>query len=466
MRQPPWFPADVLHVYSDGRLDVAVGGRRQVVNAFPELADAELKPGDEVFLDQELSAAVLRNGESRRTGVVSVVDEVVDEHVILRGNGDEQFVARCAPGLTATLRAGDRVLYKRETQCVLARLPQRTGSHHLLEELPPGRFSDIGGLDDVIADIRRDLNLHLLRGDLVARYHLTLMRGITLVGPPGTGKTMIAGGIANYLRETHPDTRFFHVKPGALRGMYYGESEARIRELFGTARRAPGLVAIFFDELETYGARGSGPGQDIDGRVLGAILAEIDGLGRSGKILCIGATNRLDLCDEAMVREGRFKDRVYHVGRPGREATRQILRRYLTDDLPYGQGESVETVVEAAIGHLFAEQGGAGSVATITLANGERQRVTAPAVLSGALLASAVERAKHVAADREEAPDGGLCVSDVLTALDQALSAEADKLKAPHAARRILDLPGAADIARVEIPNQRRPRRYRYLRAA
>jgi proteasome-associated ATPase len=368
--------------------------------------------------------------------------------------------------LVAALRAGDRVLYKRETQCVLAALRQRTESHHLLEDLPPGRFCDVGGLDDVIADIRRDLSLHLLRRDLVSRYRLSLMRGITLVGPPGTGKTMIAGGIAHYLRESHPDTRFFHVKPGALRGMYYGESEARVRELFAAARRAPGLVAIFFDELETYGARAAGLGQDIDGRVLGSILAEIDGLGRSGKILCIGATNRLDLCDEAMVREGRFKDRIYHIGRPGREATRQILQRYLTEDLPYRQGESADAIVEAAIGHLFAEQGGAAPVATITLANGERQLVTAPAVLSGALLASAVERAKHVAADREEAADGGVCVTDVLTALDQALSAEGDKLKAPHAARRILDFAAAAEIVRVEIPNQRRPRRHRYLRAA
>jgi proteasome-associated ATPase len=305
---------------------------------------------------------------------------------------------------------------------------------------------------------------------VVAAYRLQLMRGLTLVGPPGTGKTMLAGAVAGYLSETRPDTRFLHVKPGALRGMYYGETEARIRELFTVARRAPGLVVIFFDELDTFGARGSGIGHEIDDRVMGALLAEIDGLEPSDDILCIGATNRLDLCDDALVRQGRLADRIYHVQRPGREAARQIFARYLPPDLPYAADGEASTgamaVIDAAVGFLFAPRGGAGPIATVTLADSTRDEITAPAVISGALIASAVERAKHVAAARHADGSGGLAVEDVLAALDQALSAEADKIRSPAAARRTLDFPGAADIVHVDIPANRRPRRYRYLRAA
>ena len=470
LREPPWYPADVLRVYADGSLDVAVGGRRQVVAAMPELTGVALRPGDEVFLGRELTAAVARNNEAQHTGVVGIVADTLEGLVILRGSNDEEIVALCAPQLAATLRVGDRVLYKRDTHCIVARLAERTQSPYLLEQPPRVCFSDIGGLDPVIAEIQRDLDLHLLHPELSASYRLRLLRGLTLAGPPGTGKTMLAGAIANYVVEMRPDTRFLHIKPGALRGAYYGESEARIRELFAVARRAPGLVVMFFDELDTFGARGNGLDHAIDDRVMGALLAELDGLETADHILCIGATNRLDLCDDALVRERRFKDRLYHVPRPNRDAGRQVLARYLTPELPYAASGDAEGAaagaIDAAVGFLYAARGGAAPLATVTLADGTRHEITAPAVLSGALLAGAVERAKHVAAHRQVNGGIGLIAEDVLGALDDALSAEADKIRVPHAARRILDFPGANDIVLVEVAASRRPRRYRYLRAA
>lgn len=465
---PPWYPADVLRVRLDGRLEVAVNGRRQVVAAAPELDLATLRPGAEVFLSRDENAAIALGDGDQRVGVIGVVAEAEGERVVLRGVADEEIVATCAASLAATLRAGDRVLYRRESHCVIEQLPARETSPFLLERPPAVTFADVGGLDDVIADIQRDLDLHLRHPERVRAYRLRLLRGITLVGPAGTGKTLLASAMANYL-DAAGTTRFLYVKPGALRGSWYGESEARIRELFRVARRAPGLCVCFFDEADNFGARGAGIGQDIDGRVLASFLTEVDGLETAGRLLLVAATNRLDLCDEALVRPGRFGDRIYTIGRPGREAARQIFAQYLRPDLPYwprGDGPAeAATLIDAAVAYLYAPQGGAGMLGTVTLTNGERHEVAAPAVMSGALIASAVERAKHAAAARHTETDGGLTIEDLLAALDQALAAEVDKLRAPHAARRLLDFPGAEEIVRVEIPVRRRPRRHRYLRA-
>ncbi|MGH7818392.1 MAG: AAA family ATPase, partial [Candidatus Binatia bacterium] len=468
LRQPPLFPADVVGGNGDGRLEVVVGGRRQVVVRAPELADLQLQTGDEVLLDAGLTAAVARNEHPRRSGVVGTISESRDGRVLLRGLNDQEFTPYCCPELARELDAGDRVVYKPESQLVVARLPKRTRSAWALEPPPRVTFADIGGLDAVIDEIRRDLDLHLSRSEVARAYGLRLMRGMVLVGPPGGGKTLTAGAIASYLRERDAATRFLHVKPGGIRGSFYGESESRIREVFSVARAAPGLCVVFFDELDALAARGTGIGQDIDGRVLGSLLAELNGLESEGKILAVGATNRLDLCDPALVRAGRFGDRVYTISRPNREAARDIFSKYLTADLPYWpRGDETRTnLIEAAVAHLYAARGGAGPVATVTFLNGERREVEPRDVVCGALVATAVERAKHAAAERHTEEDGGLRVEDLLEALDEALVAEAKKLRSPVAARHVLDFPRAEEIARVELPARRRPGRHRYLRAA
>jgi len=471
LQQPPWVLGYVLRVFPEGRVEVICGAQRLIVTVPPELGAERLEPGAEVCLNRELTLVVARNDEPRRCGAVATVSEALGATVVLRGVGDEETVGTCVPALASELRPGDRVVYNREMGVVLGRLPERDGRQYVLEAPPTVCFADIGGLDDVIAEIRALLDLHLRRSEVEQAYELRLPKGLILIGPPGGGKTLIAGAIARYIADVRADTRFLNVAPGALRGSYYGQTEQRIHELFEVAGRAPGLVVMFFDELDTYGARGTGIGQDIDGRVLGTLLTSISGLDAPPNVLIVAATNRLDLCDEALVRSERLGDRVFRIPRPNRDGARQILSKYLRPSLPYrdtevhDQAARAATITDDAVSHLYAERGGAAALAKVTFGNGQQRDVAAREVVTGALLSSAVERAKHAAAARHSGPDDGLTLEDVLEALDDALEAEKEKLRSPAAARRLLDVPDVETIIRVEVAPRRR-RRHRYLRAA
>jgi len=464
--QPPLHPAIVLRRCESGRLDVAGAGGRQIVAVHPNLEQDPPRPGDEVYLDPGSGIAVSRGDSGPRVGRVATVSEHLGDRAMVRGDGDEARMVICDPTVVGEVEVGDRLLVSAEVPCALERLPACRQSTHLLQTPPQTRLEDVGGLSALVDELREEFALHLFHPELVDAYALPILRGMTLVGPPGVGKTMLARGLARFLADVAPDTRFMNVSPGSLRGSYYGQTEARIQEVFRVARAEPGIVVIFLDELDSFGARGGSPGHEIDDRVMGTLLAEIDGLERSDRVLVIGATNRLELIDDALLRQGRFGDRIVDIPRPNRGATRSILAGLLAPGLPWAEGESPDSAVAAAVSFLHAPEGAAGTVVRLTLTDGTRQDVRARDVVSGALLASSVREAKKTAATRQIDDGPGLRGDDVIEALDRALCAEARKLSAVAVARRSLSIPRVNEIVAVEVPAERRVGAAATLRAA
>jgi proteasome-associated ATPase len=461
---PPQHAATVLGTLDGRRVQVAVAGRQQVLAAAPDLAVQELRAGDAVLVNNDFTAVVGR-GRPARLGNVARVSEVLEGCLVVRGAADEETIVDCAPEQLEQTQPGDRVVLAADAPVVLRRLARRESCEFDLGETPDVPFDRIAGHDRVVARLKSDLDLHLRHPAAVREYRLEVMRGMLLIGPPGVGKTLIAKAVAHHLAGQTEPVRFLAVPPGAFRGMWYGSSEQRIRELFASARAFPGLVVVFLDEIDSYGARDAGALHDVDSRVMGALLHELDGLGSARNVLVIGATNRLDLCEDALVREGRLGDHRYFLTRPDRAAARAILSGYLTADLPYAHGDgAVELVREAALAHLYAPNGGAGVLARATLGDGSAFEIRPRDVVSGAMLASAVGRAKHAAAQRSLRATTGLAAEDLLEALDEALDAEARRLCSPRVAARALDHPRAAEIVRVELAPERRLRRHRHTK--
>ena len=441
LTQPPSGYGTVLGRNDDDTVDVHAGGRKMRVSVDPEIA-ADLTRGREVVLNESLN--IVRARHPDRTGEVATVKEVMAEgdRVRVVGRADEERVVEMAAGLDGQpLRSGDTVLVDSRAGIVLERLPRPEVEELILEEVPDVSYADVGGLDEQIEQITDAVELPFLHGALFADYDLPAPKGVLLYGPPGCGKTLIAKAVANSLAgkvaEVSGDREarsfFLNIKGPELLNKYVGETERQIRLVFQRAREKSEQgwpVIVFFDEMESlFRTRGSGISSDIESTIVPQLLAEIDGVEALRNVIVIGASNREDLIDPAILRPGRLDVKI-KIQRPDAEAATAIFARYLKPDLPIA-AEMVETVgggdpakavqgmIERAAEEMYSADE-ASQFLEVTYQNGDKEIMYFRDFASGAMVESVVRRAKKLAIKREIAGGGrGINVEDLLASIRQ-----------------------------------------------
>jgi proteasome-associated ATPase len=475
---PPWHAAVFLGLVNAGHQGaamVALNGTPRVVRVADEVDPLELTPGDEVLLGPELNVVVGRShGSFLLEGDTAVFDRWLTDSRLMVKSRDELVVVRAAPALLESpLHAGDLLRWSRRLGFAFEQIPQSSGDHLFLEDTPVETFSAIGGLDRQIEEVQRAIRLHYDHADTVRRYGLRRKGSVLLAGPPGTGKTMLARAMANWMGRLAPSgrARFVNVKPAGLHSMWYGQSEANYREAFRVARdageREPSVpVVMFFDEVDAVGGSRGDWGHRVDDRVLTAFMAELDGLEDRGNVLVVAATNRRDALDPALLRPGRLGDLVLEIPRPNRVAGRDIFAKHLSKKLPFDSATDREGLLDLFVSRIYSPNG-LGELATVTLRNGKRHGVTAADLVSGATIASIAQSAIERACVREsETGESGVRSSDLLEAIDRQFDVAVRGLTARNCREYLLDLPQDVDVVQVEPRRTRVRREHRVLRIA
>ena len=378
-----------LLAWAGDHADVMIAGRRMRVAVAPSVA-RDLPPGQEVLVNA-LSVVVDVAGPER-AGQAAIVREVIDdERILVVARGEDERVALFLGGnARSRIQEGDTVIIDPRTGFANERV-ERTGIESLLlEEVPDVDYASIGGLSRQIERIRDAIELPVRHPELYREHALQPPRGLLLYGPPGCGKTLIAKAVAHSLADAVGTQKsyFLSVKGPELLNKYVGETERYIRTIFerGRAKAATGApVVIFFDEMDAlFRARGSGVSSDMETTIVPQLLTELDGIESLGNVIVIGASNREDMIDPAILRPGRLDVKI-EISRPDREASVDILGKYLTPGLPLAAEEvsahgspeaAVASMSGAAADYLFADATGA------------------PGLVSGAMLRNIVDRAK------------------------------------------------------------------------
>jgi len=429
LTRPPSPYGIVVGRNPDDQFDVLVNGRKLRVSVGGNIDCDTIELGSEVLLNDSMSIVEARHPE--HAGDVVTLTKVLEDGIraIVSFRGDDERVCELSDSLRgANLRSGDLLRLDSRSNLLLERLLQPEIEHLLLEHVPNVTFADIGGLDDQIEKIRDAVELPFLHADLFAEYQLPAPKGILLYGPPGCGKTLIAKAVANSLAQrvaakTGDDkgrSYFINIKGPELLNKYVGETERQIRLVFQRAREKSEEgwpVIIFFDEMDSmFRTRGTGVSSDMESTIVPQLLAEIDGADKLQNVIIIGATNREDLIDPAILRPGRLDVKI-RVDRPNRNAAQQILLRYLSDDLPFGEGCQIADIVDLAIDRIFAESA-ENRFLEITYQNGEKEELFYKDFLSGAMLENIVRRAKKKAIKRRiDGGDGGIITADLISSV-------------------------------------------------
>ena len=435
--QPPAAYGTLIEVFPDGTVDILTSGRKMHVAVSPGVSDAELVPGREVLLNEAMNVVAAHGWEV--TGEVVLVKELLDDgRVLVLSHGDEERVCRLAHSLAdEKVRAGDALLLEPRSGFVYERIPKAEVADLVLEEVPDIDYSDIGGLAGQIDLIRDAVELPYLHPDLYIEHQLKPPKGMLLYGPPGCGKTMIAKAVAASLsrkiaeKEGRPAAKsyFLNIKGPELLNKYVGETERHIRLIFQRAREKSGEgypVVVFFDEMESlFRTRGSGVSSDVETTIVPQLLAEIDGVEGLENVIVIGASNREDMIDPAILRPGRLDVKI-KIERPDAEAATDIFGKYLTPELPLhpddltingGSAEvTVRAMIEAVVTRMYAEDE-ENRFLEVTYAGGDKEILYFKDFNSGAMIQNIVDRAKKMAIkDLLETGQRGLRVEHLLQA--------------------------------------------------
>jgi proteasome-associated ATPase len=418
LAQPPSGYGVFLARHDDGTVDVFTGGRKLRVAVSPAIEAEELRRGQEVLLNDALNIVDALGFE--RAGEVVMLKEVLEggDRALVISHADEERIVHLADTLAdAPLRAGDSLMIEPRSAYAYERIPKSEVEELVLEEVPDVDYHDIGGLSRQIEQIRDAVELPFLHAELFREHLLRPPKGVLLYGPPGCGKTLIAKAVANSLAKKIAEKRgeerqtsyFLNIKGPELLNKYVGETERHIRLIFQRAREKASEgtpVIVFFDEMDSvFRTRGSGVSSDVENTIVPQLLSEIDGVEGLENVIVIGASNREDMIDPAILRPGRLDVKI-KIERPDAEAAKDIFSKYILEQVPLHKDDVAEhggskaatvgAMIDAVVLRMYSETE-ENRFLEVTYANGDKEVLYFKDFNSGAMIQNIVDRAKKMA---------------------------------------------------------------------